>query len=1425
MVTTFSLRHAIDWLIVGIAYQAVMGILIMTELVTYIMDDDPEEEQDPQDWVSRVLYATNRGIERIAGRLHARIKSNRNGRMRSIQYQINTKRRHKVSLRVFAAVIAMSAGMSNGARQVGTFDTDSRLVGIDNRCSGCISHRREDFPGELTECKRAIKGFGGARTYNVWQGTLQWDWDDDQGVPHRMTIPRSYYVPEGYVRLLSPQHWAQMRKNQDKRGGAGTTTTAQHVTLFWNKRENRKTVPIDSEHTNVATFALSGGYESYHRYCRETNTGTKDDDRDPITIDELRVDATVVSDDEDASDDDNGESSQEPQDPSDWPMEDEQNDNKPREFDINGKQATTLDEPAPNIIIDEEERLPTPTAELLQCHYDFGHLPFTKLQRMARDGTLPSRLSKCKVPVCSACQYGKATKRPWRSRNRRDREAERLPSKPGEVVSVDQMESPTPGLIAQMAGFLTKKRYKYTTVYVDQATGLGFVYLQKSSGAEETLEGKLAFERYAMARGVKIAAYHADNGIFKAKAWVDACNRQNQPLTFAGVGAHHTNGKAERRIRELQDMARTMLIHANRRWKNAITANLWPYAIRHANDCLNAAPNMQQPSKRSPLQLFSNTPVNVNRKHWKPFGCPVYVLDEALQGNKPYHKWKQRARVGIYLGQSPIHNRNVAMVLNRFTGHVSPQFHVKFDKSFDAPRQGFLESHWQYKTHFSATPERANVHRTPEPEGGQTPPKTGNKRARIQGPTETPASEPTQQQNDNAQPRNESPPTIPTEDGQDPSETTGTPNTTGEGSTSRQQKRRTTSERRGQREQGGSTPTEPSPSQKTRFGRTIRPVQRLIEIMTTKIVANTTHSEQAVDGELFCLETMFPHDPPASPNDSLLAYKAATSDPDTMYHHQAMKEPDAEQFMNGMQQEMDRQFTDGNFSIIHRSQIPKGEKIFPGVWQMRRKRDIKTREIKKHKARLNFDGSRMEKGIHYDQTYAPVASWASIRLILALVAANKWHTTQIDYVLAYPQAPVEREVYMEIPRGYELADGKNKQDYAFKLHANLYGQKQAGRVWYQYLSKRLVEDVGFTKSKIDECVFYKGSTVYVLYTDDSIIAGPDQEEIDQVIQEIQDAGLNITVEGDIKDFLGVNIEQQQDGTILFTQPHLIDKILSALRLDGKEAKPKDAPAASSRILKRHDDSSPFDNHFNYRSVIGMMNYLEAGSRSDISYATHQCARFCSNPRKEHGDAVKWLGRYLLGTRDKGMTFQPDQDAGLEVYVDADFAGNWDPKQPETDADTARSRHGYIIRYKGCPVVWKSQLQTEIALSSTESEYTGLSYALREAIPLMEILKELKGHGIDIADTRAKLHCKVFEDNSGALEMAKVHKFRPRTKHLNVKLHHFRGYVERGDITIHAIPTTEQLSDYLTKPLAQNVLAPLRKMVMGWTTTIVREREC
>ncbi|NER25784.1 MAG: hypothetical protein F6J96_34845, partial [Symploca sp. SIO1C2] len=385
-----------------------------------------------------------------------------------------------------------------------------------------------------------------------------------------------------------------------------------------------------------------------------------------------------------------------------------------------------------------------------------------------------------------------------------------------------------------------------------------------------------------------------------------------------------------------------------------------------------------------------------------------------------------------------------------------------------------------------------------------------------------------------------------------------------------------------------------------------------------------------------------------------------------------------------------------------------------------------------------------------------------------------------------------------------------------KLVRNLYGQKQAGRVWNQYLVKRLTEKVGFKQSKVDECVFYRGRVMYVLYTDDSLLAGPTKEEVDAVVRDIKAAKLDITEEGDIKDFLGVNIKRDEEqGTVTFTQPHLVDKILAATGLFHENAKTKETPAASSRILHRHSNSEAFDESFNFRSVIGMLNYLEKGSRSDIAYATHQCARFVDSPKREHGSAVRWLARYLKGTRDKGMIYKPDKTKGLEVYVDADFAGNWNKDEAVEDRDTARSRHGYVIKYNDCPILWRSALQGEIALSSTESEYTGLSYALRDAIPLMNLLKEMLEHGFQMEHRTPKVWCKVFEDNSGALEMAKVHKYRPRTKHLNVKLHHFRSYVESKEITLHAIASEDQQADYLTKPVNEDILVRLRKRVMGW----------
>ena len=238
-------------------------------------------------------------------------------------------------------------------------------------------------------------------------------------------------------------------------------------------------------------------------------------------------------------------------------------------------------------------------------------------------------------------------------------------------------------------------------------------------------------------------------------------------------------------------------------------------------------------------------------------------------------------------------------------------------------------------------------------------------------------------------------------------------------------------------------------------------------------------------------------------------------------------------------------------------------------------------------------------------------------------------------------------------------------------------------MWYKYLSNKLTSEVGFTKSKVDEGIFYRGRVMYILYTDDSILAAPTQEEIDEAINDIQEAGLNITIEGDVKDFLGINIQKQGEDKMVMTQPHLIKQILEGLGMN-HQTKSKKLPALSSKTLHRHQDSEDFDQSFHYRSIIGKLNYLEKGTRPDISYATHQCARFVEHPKIEHGEAIRQIVRYLIGSNDKGMIFKPDLTKGLEVYVDSNFAGNWN-REDSLNKDPARSRHGYFISYNGVPL--------------------------------------------------------------------------------------------------------------------------------------------
>ena len=171
-------------------------------------------------------------------------------------------------------------------------------------------------------------------------------------------------------------------------------------------------------------------------------------------------------------------------------------------------------------------------------------------------------------------------------------------------------------------------------------------------------------------------------------------------------------------------------------------------------------------------------------------------------------------------------------------------------------------------------------------------------------------------------------------------------------------------------------------------------------------------------------------------------------------------------------------------------------------------------------------------------------------------------------------------------------------------------------------------------------------------------------------------------------------------------------------------------------------------------------------------AVHQCARFQINPKRSHEMAVKRIVRYLLATRDKGIIIKPNNNLDeIQCYVDADFAGSYTQAESD-DPSSVKSRTGYLIKYAGLPVAWKSIMQTEIALSTTEAEYIALSTATRDLISMrLQMLEISKTLGIPC--TKLSLKCTLFEDNKASEELAKVPKIRPQTKHIAIKYHHFR----------------------------------------------------
>ena len=529
------------------------------------------------------------------------------------------------------------------------YDSDSFQIALDNCASTCFTNNMNDFCEKPTKVRQTVTGLGKAIV--EYKGTVLWCILDDQGRKHEFRIPNTHYQPSLPFRLLSPQRIAQVQKDHE---GTGTSTTGSHVELFWGGKRYKRTVPLND--SNIAVFWSAPGNLRFSAFATQ--------------FEEPPVAVTDDEDDEQVREPTSEATSETRNNPSEVPPEGETaegQDQEERDFPLN---VDFFDEDRPTEP-QSTGSLSTKQAELLSIHCRLGHTSFARIKAMAKCGLIKSHIANVPPPMCASCQYGKATRRPWRTKAKPGQAAKLVVIKePGDCVSVDQLESPTPGFIGQIKGFLTTQRYRVATVFVDHHSRLGFVYLQHSTGDEETIRAKNAFEAYSRSHGVIVRHYHADNGIFAANKWLAHTEASKQSITFCGVGAHFQNGVAEKRIRDLQETARTMMLHATNKWPVSQSISLWPYALRLANQVNNSTP-IRDTQQQSPIEIFSRSRVRPKLTEFHQFGSPIYILRGPLQNGQHVPKWQSRARLGIYLGMSPKHARSVALVLNPRTGLVS----------------------------------------------------------------------------------------------------------------------------------------------------------------------------------------------------------------------------------------------------------------------------------------------------------------------------------------------------------------------------------------------------------------------------------------------------------------------------------------------------------------------------------------------------------------------------------------------------------------------------------------------------------------------------------------------------------------------------------------------------------------------------------
>ena len=284
-------------------------------------------------------------------------------------------------------------------------------------------------------------------------------------------------------------------------------------------------------------------------------------------------------------------------------------------------------------------------------------------------------------------------------------------------------------------------------------------------------------------------------------------------------------------------------------------------------------------------------------------------------------------------------------------------------------------------------------------------------------------------------------------------------------------------------------------------------------------------------------------------------------------------------------------------------------------------------------------------------------------------------------------------------------------------------------------------------------------------------------------------------QGEIHYLLGLSIKRDRESrTLTISQPNYTEKVLRKFEMEN--CKPVSTPLEPGRKFQQLSSSDePLDIQ-TYQQAIGCLTYMSTTTRPDMAATVGVFSQYMSKPSKDHWLGVKRVLRYLKGTLNYGLKFSVHgEQTELNGYSDADWAG---------DVDTRRSTSGYVFQFGNGTISCSSRKQPTVAKSSTEAEYVALSSATQEAIWLRRLMKDF-GKQMDAPTT-------IYEDNQGAIELARNAKYHSQTKHIDICHHFVRERVVSNEIRVIYCRTEDMVADIMTKGLPKPTFEKLRDLL-------------